>query len=130
MNIVILLGNITKDIETKTTSSGKEVASFSLAVRRDNENTDFIPCIAFGKTAELLSKYCSKGSKISVEGSLRQNTYTDKDGNKRTTYNVLVNKINLLSKKVEPEIENDPFKEMGNIVRQDNIEIEDSDLPF
>lgn len=126
MNLAILLGYITKDIETKTTSSGKEVASFSLAVRRDNENTDFIPCTAFGKTAELLSKYCSKGSKISVEGSLRQNTYTDKDGNKRTTYNVLVNKINLLSKKVEPEIENDPFKEMGEKVMQDDS----LELPF
>lgn len=126
MNLAILLGNITKDIEIKTTSSGKEVASFSLAVRRDNENTDFIPCTAFGKTAELLSKYCSKGSKISVEGSLRQNTYTDKDGNKRTTYNVLVNKINLLSKKVEPEIENDPFKEMAEKVMQDDS----LELPF
>lgn len=126
MNLAILLGHITKDIETKTTSSGKEVASFSLAVRRDNENTDFIPCTAFGKTAELLSKYCSKGSKISVEGSLRQNSYTDKDGNKRTTYNVLVNKINLLSKKVEPEIENDPFKEMGEKVMQDDS----LELPF
>ena len=126
MNTVILLGNITKDIELRATSSGKEVASFSLAVRRDNENTDFIPCTAFGKTAELLSKYCSKGSKISVEGSLRQNTYTDKDGNKRTTYNVLVNKINLLSKKVEPEIENDPFKEMAEKVMQDDS----LELPF
>ena len=129
MNQVIILGNITNDLELRATSTGTSIVSFSLAVRRDKDNTDFIPCSAFGKTAELLKKYCSKGSKLAVSGSLRQNSYTDKEGNKRSSLNVLVNTIQLLDKKKE-ESKSDPFEEMSKVVGANNIEITEDDLPF
>lgn len=128
MNQVIILGNITNDLELRATSTGTNIVSFNLAVRRDKDNTDFIPCSAFGKTAELLNKYCSKGSKLAVSGSLRQNSYTDKEGNKKSSLNVLVNTIQLLDKKKEEK--SDPFEEMGKVVGANNIEITEDDLPF
>lgn len=129
MNQVNLLGNLTKDLELRATSTGTSITSFNLAVRRDKDNTDFIPCSAFGKTAELLNKYCSKGSKLAISGTLRQSSYTDKEGNKRSNMSVLVNSIEMLDKKKE-ESKNDPFEEMGKIVGADKVEIQDSDLPF
>ena len=132
MNQVNLIGNITKDLELRATSTGTNIVSFNLAVRRDKDNTDFIPCSAFNKTAELLSKYCSKGSKLAITGTLRQSSYTDKEGNKKSSMSVLVSSIEMLDskKKEESKQQNDPFEEMGKIVGADNIEIEDSDLPF
>lgn len=135
MNQVNLIGNLTKDLELRATSTGTNITSFNLAVRRDKDNTDFIPCSAFGKTAELLSKYCSKGSKLAITGTLRQSSYTDKEGNKKSSMSVLVSSIEMLDSKKKEESkeeskQNDPFEEMGKIVGADNIEITDSDLPF
>ena len=138
MNHIIILGNITNDLELRATSTGTSIVSFNLAVRRDKDNTDFIPCSAFGKTAELIHRYCNKGSKLAVIGSLRQSSYTDKEGKKKSSLNVLVNTVQLLDKKEklptnqtgQEVTQNDPFEEMSKIVSPDNIEITDSDLPF
>jgi single-strand DNA-binding protein len=132
MNQVIILGNITNDLELRATSTGTSIVSFSLAVRRDKDNTDFIPCTAFGKTAEVMNKYCSKGSKLAITGTLRQSSYTDKEGNKRSSMSVLVNSIEMLDKKKEESVEepkeklpDKSFEEFGQ-----EIEITDDDLPF
>lgn len=67
MNIAIISGNLSRDVETRTTQNGKTVANFTVAVNRrmpdanGNKVADFIPCVAFGKTAEFISKYFSKG---------------------------------------------------------------------
>ena len=105
MNIVILQGNLTKDIELRSSTS-TEVAKFSLAVRRDKDNTDFINCVAFGKTAELLSQYTSKGNKLAVEGRLQTGSYDNKDGVKVYTTEVIVNKMHLLEKKSDTPVGN------------------------
>ena len=100
MNKIILVGRTTKEIELRTTASGKTTTSFCIAVdRRANKSTDFIDCIAWGKTAELLRDYVRKGEKIGIEGSLQTRTYEDKNGNKRKAVEVLVDSMEFLEPK-------------------------------
>lgn len=87
MNTVILTGNLTKDIELAMTKTGKTVAQFNIGVRRDANTSDFPTCVAWGKTAELLKKYCHKGSKIGVTGSVQTSKY-ENDG--KTIYKTIV----------------------------------------
>ena len=97
MNTVHLSGNITRDIEVRHTQSGKAFAHVSIAVNRpfskDKDAVDFIPLVAWEKTAEFMGKYLSKGSRILVEGRLQTSKYKDKDGNDRTGFDVLVDRI-------------------------------------
>lgn len=88
LNITILSGRITHDLELKQTPSGGTVLSFSLAVERafarqgEERKADFISCVAWGKTAEFIYNYFSKGSPIAVRGNLRTRTYDDKNGSR------------------------------------------------
>lgn len=101
LNQVFLIGRLTRDVELRTTGTGKNVASFALAVNRSEESVDFIECVAWEKTAELLNQYTSKGSKILVQGSLQVREYEDKSGNKRKAYEVIVRDISFLDNKPE-----------------------------
>lgn len=98
MNQVMLLGRITKDPELKTTNTGKKYVMFAVACDRpkmagqDRAEVDFINCVAWEKTAELISKYFSKGSRILCEGSWRNRSY-DKNGTKVNVSETLVNRI-------------------------------------
>lgn len=71
MNQIILIGNIVQDLELRVTKNEKQYTFIKLAVRRDKDNTDFINCIGWEKTAELLLKYAKKGKKIAIQGSLQ-----------------------------------------------------------
>lgn len=97
MNTVHLSGNIVRDIEVRYTQTGKAFVHASVAVNRpfskDKEAVDFIPLVAWEKTAEFMGKYLSKGSRILVEGRLQTSKYKDKDGNDRTGFEVLVGNI-------------------------------------
>lgn len=102
INRVVLVGRMTKDAEIKTyqgSNGMSSVAKFTLAVNRDKDNTDFIPCTAFRKTADVLQQYTSKGSQIAVEGSLRQNRWTTQSGENRSSLDVNVNRVELLGSK-------------------------------
>lgn len=92
MNTIILIGRLTRDVETSTTQSGTTVARYTLAVDRRGKDaqTDFIPCVAFNKSAEFAQRWLRKGLKICVRGELQTGSYTDRDGNKRNTFNVVV----------------------------------------
>lgn len=94
MNKVILIGRITKDLELRQTTSGTSVLRFTVAVDRyskDKENdADFISCIAFGKNAEFIGKWFSKGQMIALEGSIKTGSY-EKDGRKVYTTDIIVN---------------------------------------
>ena len=97
MNKVILMGRLTRDPDIRYSQGEKAtaVARFSIAVdrrfRQDGQPTaDFINCLAFGKRAEFLEKYCRKGTKLVVEGSWQTGSYTNKDGNKVYTNECLV----------------------------------------
>ena len=97
LNHIVIMGRLTRDPELRRTGSGLPVASFSVAVDRDfgkNENgekeTDFIDCVAWRNTAEYVSKYFTKGRMIIVDGRLEMRDWTDKDGNKRTSAEIVV----------------------------------------
>lgn len=97
MNKVILCGRLTREAEIRyTQSDNKKVADITLAIRRDKENTDFINCTGFGKTAEIIEKYTSKGKELLVCGELRTNSYEDKNGIKRTKTYVLISEVQLI----------------------------------
>lgn len=134
MNNVNLIGRITRDLELRQTTSGQAVCEFSLAVNRTRqEGVDFINITVWGKQAENLTKYQSKGSLIAVSGSLRVDKYETKEGEKRNRVYVLANSIEYLSNKssetvnnttvIETKEENDPFQ-----YYQDTITIDDNFL--
>ena len=97
MNKVILTGRLVRDPEVRHSQGEKEtvIARFSLAVdrkfkREGEQSADFINCIVFGKTAEVIEKYVTKGSKIAIVGSIQTGSYTNKDGQKVNTFDVVV----------------------------------------
>lgn len=95
MNEVCLLGRTTKDIELKTTQNGKSVTSFGLAVKRkySKDAVDFLPIVAWGKTAEFASNYVSKGQMIAVKGSVQTRKYTNQNGEERTAIEIIAEDI-------------------------------------
>lgn len=104
MNLVILTGRLTRDPELKFGQSGKAYSRFSLAVDRPFQKgeADFINCVAFGKTAELIGEYLRKGRKVGVNGRLQMSRY-EANGEKRTSYDVLVENIEFLESKGSSE---------------------------
>ena len=128
MNRVDLIGRIANDLELRYTGNNKEVMSFNLAVSRDKYNTDFIKVTTFENTAKLINDYCKKGDRIAVEGSLRVSNYEDNNGNKRTDYSVLANRIEFLESKKERKNSNEDMK--YEFRENDSKEITDDELPF
>ena len=100
LNKIIIMGRMTADPELKTTQTGTPVVSFTLAVDRNFKDkqtgeraVDFIPCTAWRGTAEFVSRYFNKGRMAVVEGSLQMRKWTDKDGNKRTSAEVVAENV-------------------------------------
>lgn len=122
LNRITIMGRMTRDPELRRTNSGKAVTSFTLAVDRDFEKdkTDFIECVAWGNTAEFVSKYFSKGRMAVASGRLQLRDWTDKDGNKRKTAEVVTDSVYFGDSKTANNNEQH-FAE---------VEDDDSDLPF
>lgn len=117
MNNVCLMGNLTKDPIVNEYGKGKDAglcARITLAVRRNADETDFINCVAFGKTAEMIDSYVSKGDKIAIEGRIQTGSYEDKDGNKRYTTDVVISRVHFAGSKKKDDVE----------------EVEDEEIPF
>ena len=100
LNHITIMGRLTRDPELRRTGSGIAVASFSLAVDRDfspkdggERETDFIDCVAWRQTGEFVSKYFTKGRMAVVSGRLQIRSWTDKDGNKRRTAEVVADNV-------------------------------------
>ena len=100
LNHIVIMGRLTRDPELRRTGSGVAVTSFSLAVDRDfgsresgERETDFIDCVAWRQTGEFVSKYFAKGRMAVVSGRLQIRTWTDKDGNKRRTAEVVADNV-------------------------------------
>lgn len=98
LNHIVIMGRLTRDPELRRTGSGKAVARFTVAVDRDfsqgdQKETDFIDCVAWQNTGEFVSKYFQKGSMIVVSGRLQIRSWTDKDGNKRRTAEVVADNV-------------------------------------
>ena len=103
MNHVTLIGRMTKDPEVRYTQSGTPVGTFTLAVDRrvakdKPKEADFIPCVVWGKTAEVVGNWCKKGKQIGVEGRIQVRSYDAKDGSKRYVTEVIVSNLELLGK--------------------------------
>ena len=109
MNKVILIGNLTRDPELRTTPSGVSICNMSLAVQRDyadndgNRVTDFFNINIWREKAENCAKYLKKGKKIAVVGSLQTRSYEDKDGIKRNVTEVVASDVEFLSPKDQEE---------------------------
>ena len=103
MNKFYGIGNLTKAVEVRYTQQGLAVSNFTLAIKREmkEDETDFLSCVAYGKTAELVSKYLDKGSKIAVEGHIQTGSYENKEGKKVYTTDIVVDRVEFLSKKGE-----------------------------
>lgn len=104
MNSVQLVGRLTKDPDVRYTDSGLSIARFSLAVDRrfksdSGPTADFPNCVSFGKTAEFIEKYFHKGMKIGLQGRIQTGSYTDNDGNKRYTTDVVVENCEFVESK-------------------------------
>lgn len=161
MNKVMLVGRLTRDPEVRTGQSGAQFASFSLAINRNfrnkdgNVDADFINVVAFGKNAETIGKYVTKGQMLGVDGRLQTRSYDANDGSKRYVTEVVVDTFEFLSSKNnnsgvssspvnayvdttssfyvdEPSKDTgvdigseDPFKNFGS-----EVALSDDDLPF
>ena len=108
LNHIVLMGRLTRDPELRYTGSNVPVASFSIAVDRDfgrgengEKQTDFINVVAWRQTAEFVSRYFHKGSMIAVRGSIQQRNYEDKNGNKRTAFEIVAEEVSFCGSKAE-----------------------------
>ena len=104
MNKVYLIGNLTRDPEMRSTSSGISVCNFSIAVNRRFKNaqtgqqeTDFFNIVAWRQLAELCSRYLAKGRKVAVFGSIQTRSYEAQDGSKRTAFDIVADEVEFLS---------------------------------
>lgn len=138
MNKVFLIGRMTKDPELRYNAQGKAVATFTLAVNRNKEQTDFIRITAFGKTAENTANYTSKGSLVAVEGTIVTGSY-EKNRQRVFTTDIWANTVQFLEpkgkgtgeqkerntgqKQANTSAYDDPFADIGT-------PIDDGDLPF
>ena len=99
LNTIFVMGRLTRDPELRRTAAGAAVTNWTLAVERDysgqdgNRETDFIDCVAWKQTAEFVGKYFSKGKMMTVKGRLQIRSWTDKDGNKRKTAEIVAENI-------------------------------------
>ena len=150
MNVVILTGRLTREPESKVTQDNMEISRFSLACdygyTKDGKLTEFVNCVAFGKTAETINKYCKKGAMIVAVGRIKNSSYDAQDGTKRYITDVLIKTIEFLESKSrdnKPESksleipmnqtlateqvveENDPYKDFG-----EEFVLSADDLPF
>lgn len=141
INSVTLTGRLTKQPDMRATQSGLSVLNFTIAVNRNyGENeADFIQCVAFKKTAEIIAQYAQKGSLVGIVGRLQVRNYENNEGNRVYVTEVVVNDFSFLESKnqVNPERSTfqphqqqqsniiDPFADTG-----DSIDIDDGSLPF
>lgn len=129
MNNVVLIGNISTDLELKQTMNGKSVCQFNLAVNGYGEKTDFIPVQVWNKQAENLVKFQQKGSKIGVSGRLSVDSY-EQDGQKKTFTKVVAHEIEFLGTKQQEKTIAEARYERKNVTNANNFGITDEDFPF
>jgi len=107
MNLVVLKGNLTKDIELKYTPNGTAIGKSSIAITDgfgDNQKTFFFDLTFWGKTAEMVNQYFNKGSQILINGRLAQDTWTAQDGTSRSKVHVIVERVEFCGKKNKGDV--------------------------
>lgn len=134
INNTVLMGRLTYEPELKATPSGVSVVRFQLAVDRryqkDGERkADFIDCVAWRQTAEFISKYFRKGSMIAVEGSIQTDNYTDQNGEKRKSIQVVANNVSFCGSKADSGAQATTGSAPAADAEFEPID-DDDDLPF
>ena len=149
MNKAIIIGRLTRDPEMRTTTSGINSTTFTVAVSRNytgpngERETDFLNCVAWRKQAENIAKYCTKGTQVAVEGRIQTRSYDAQDGTKRYVTEIIADNVTFLGAKgsnvigdnnfvgdtnsadiITTDISEDPYKDFGEVA------ISDDDLPF
>lgn len=105
INRAVICGRLVRDPELRRTSNGTPVTSFTVAVNRTFKNSDgeqeadFINCVAWNKTAEIVNQYCSKGNLVGVEGRLQSRNYQDNQGNNRTVVEIVADQVQFMQSK-------------------------------
>lgn len=129
LNNIVIMGRFTKDPELRMTQNQTPVASFTVAVDRDfgDKQVDFIDCVAWKKTAEHVAKYFHKGQLAVVIGSLQSRKWEDRDGNKRTSWEIVVNSTYFGESKRDADGQATPQGVTPQLVEVDDS---DGDLPF
>lgn len=153
MNKVFLTGRFTRDPESRMGANSLEVSRFSLACQNDfvsrtgERDVEFVNCVAFGKTAQTINKFCRKGQQICATGRIKNNSYDAQDGSKRYTTDIVVDQFEFLGAKgssssegnysndamsgydgsnIETtDVTEDPYKDFG-----EEVNISSDDLPF
>lgn len=134
MNKVIMVARLTRDPEVRYAASGSAVGRFSIAVDRrfkkeGQPSADFFNCTVFGKQAEFTEKYLRKGAKMVIIGSLQNNDYTNKDGQKVKDVQIIVDEMEFAESKAQQEPAQPTPKDMGNgFMKMDDLS--DDELPF
>ena len=155
-NRVILIGRLTRDVDLRQIQSGTSIASFSIANNRSyvtgsgekREEVSFFNCILWGKQGEAFAKYVKKGHRVAIEGRLQQRTWQDKEGNNRSTVEVVADSFQFLESRQDgnrqeasgysssfPQQQNAPAPYDGPVPdygRSDNVSdaFNDDDIPF
>ena len=144
MNNICLLGRLTADPELRHTPSQVAVTSFTVAVDRSytpkgqERQADFIPVVAWRQTAEFVCRYFRKGQRIALQGSLQSRSYTDKEGNKRTAYEVVAEHVFFAESKnggtapVAPTVDYSDRVPQSSIPEAEDFEVipDEDSLPF
>ena len=141
LNHITIMGRLTRDPELRHTQTGTAVASFTLAVDRDFKDkatgdctTDFIDVVAWRQTGEFVSRYFTKGRMAVVDGRLQLRDWTDKDGNKRRSAEVIVNSIYFGDSKKDGDSSTGNYRAAGapvDVSASDFTDVEDDgELPF
>lgn len=108
MNTVVLMGRLTKDPDVRRTNDGVAIGRFTLAVDRIKGEADFISCVTFSKTAEFAEKYLRKGTKICGSGRIQTGSYTNKEGQKVYTTDVVLERVEFAESKASEKTEAKP----------------------
>ncbi|HHW45834.1 MAG TPA: single-stranded DNA-binding protein [Clostridiales bacterium] len=138
LNVVVLTGRLTETPELRHTPNGVPVTRFAVAVQRafksadGDYETDFINIVAWRSQAEFITRFFTKGQEIGIQGSIQTRRYTDKDGNKRTAFEVIVDRAHFVGPKHTADSQDvEPPVSFSNADTGDFAEItDDDDLPF
>ena len=133
LNRTILIGRITRELEVRKTQAAKSVLNFSVAVPRQygKDETDFINCIAWEKTADFMSNYLKKGALISVEGRIQTGSYEGTDGKKVYTTDVIAERVQALESRSQREGQTNTNE--SNVYKKEEepvLDITSDHLPF
>lgn len=136
LNEVILMGRLTRDPDVRMTQNGTTAANFALACERDyapqgqDRETDFFDIVAFGKTADFAGQYFAKGQLVAVKGRLQQRDWTDKQGNKRRTTEILADRCYFAEKRQDRDASSGGFQQMPDSTPVPFEDPDDDELPF